>query len=108
MAATILVAVGAGHAGRAYDISGGEMLSTTDMAQTFPKMLGREISFYPVPVITFVSSLPPLVTELLEYLAEKGSSAVPISAAVELVAGKPPVSLSQWLEKNRSSFYKTA
>lgn len=108
VAATILAAVGAGHAGRAYDISGGEMLSTKDMAQTFSKVLGREISFSPVPVTTYVSSLPPFLAEALEYMAEKGSSAIPISSDVELVTGRPPVTLAEWLEENRSSFSKTA
>lgn len=87
-----------GHSGKAYELTGPEALSNTDIAKTLTDVLGREISYRNIPPNDARSALIAqgmsewmvnVILELFEMSA--ADEAAEVTGVVEQLTGKPPI-----------------
>jgi len=101
----------AGHAGKAYDITGPEALTVDEQAAILGEVLGRPLKTVPVSDEAMRDGMlkagtPPTYVEarvgLVQMLRKLGR--LEPSRAVEDVTGKPARSFRQWVEENIAAF----
>ncbi len=94
-----------GHEGRAYDLTGPEALTFAEIAERMSQATGRAVSFRDETVEEAYASrqgygAPDWEVEgwVTSYTQVAAGDVEAVSEDVELLAGHPPVSLSEWLE----------
>ncbi|HEV7896787.1 MAG TPA: SDR family oxidoreductase [Planosporangium sp.] len=99
-----------GHAGRAYELSGPESLTTVDRVRLIGEAIGRDLRFeeqapeearrqmagYGVP--------PAIVDALLAMFASAVGTTAPVLPAVEEVTSRPPYRYARWVERHAADF----
>ena len=102
---------GAGHAGRAYELTGPQALSFHEMAQEIGGAIGREVKYVPVSEEAaraglVESGIPAWqvdgVLELMREMRQGRMSGV--SGAVEEVTGRKARTLGEFARGNRGAF----
>ena len=112
VAATVLI--GAGHAGRAYDVTGPEALSHLDIADRLGAAMGRPVEYVDVPLEAFRETMLGygLQRWLVDGLANMfedyqrsgaGGYAARVTDTVERITGRPSRSLDGLLAEWRAS-----
>ncbi len=105
VAAAVLAGGGdpAAHYGRAYEISGPEMLQVRDVVSAIAAAVGRPLAFEPVPVAALAAFLPPFLVEVLSYMEARGAAAVPHSDDTMRIAGEH-TTFAAWLAEHTALF----
>jgi uncharacterized protein YbjT (DUF2867 family) len=104
------------HAGKIYELNGPDALNYTDVAQRIARAVGKPVKFVDVPESKQQKSmleqgLPEwLVTALMDLqryytVYAKGGE---VTDTLPRLLGKPPITLSQFLEENKDSFREQA
>lgn len=100
-----------GHAKKAYNITGPELLSGTDIASTFTDVLGKDVAFVSPDNATTLDSLLSTgwpkwqaegMVELLNLFA--ANQAAMISPDGEALLGRPLTTLKEFVESNKVAF----
>lgn len=104
VAAAVADVGGKGFEGKVFEISGPERFWMRDAVRTVAEVVGRELRFVELSIEEVTEVLPPFMAELFKYLVERGEEAVPLSKDVELVTGKPAVSLREWVSEHKDQF----
>ena len=100
-----------GHAGKAYEISGPESLTTEQQVKTLGSVLGRELKYVNVPDAAARDSMigmgmpTPFVDAmigLMQMLRTIGR--IEPTDQVRAVTGRPPRTFRQWAEANANAF----
>ncbi len=93
----------AGHVGRAYTLTGGETLAHAEIARAISEAAGRTVRYVPISedaARTAIegAGLPPQRAERLIgfYRLVRQGFCAPVSADVQTVLGRPPVSFAQF------------
>jgi len=102
-AAAVIAAHGKGHEGKAYEMSGPVCLTGADFAAILSDVLGKTITYTPVPVEAAVAKAPKWAADLTTYLNSAGAAAVPLSDDVAKLTGKH-TTYAQWAEANKAAF----
>jgi uncharacterized protein YbjT (DUF2867 family) len=101
----------AGHAQKAYDLTGPQAMSTAEQVRLISAAAGRPIEY--VPVSDEVArqgmaqaGMPPLLIQgLLEFAAwVRSGEAAEVSPTVEQVTGKKPLTFADWARENAALF----
>ena len=98
------------HGGKAYELSGPEMLTTDEMVAIFADVLGRDIHLprtdptLDAEAFVALASLPPPLAQLMGYMEREGAGAIPLSQDVRAVTGVDAVSLREWVEEHAEAF----
>ena len=98
------------HGGKAYEVSGPEMLTTDEMVAIFADVLGRDIHLprtdptLDAEAFVALASLPPPLAQLMGYMEREGAGAIPLSQDVRAVTGVDAVSLREWVEEHAEAF----
>lgn len=107
--ATVLT--GTGHEGKAYAITGPEVLSFGDAADRFTTVLGRKIEYVFVPMAAYRQTLARFLTnewhlnavcELFQEIAD--GQDLHITDSVQKLTGKAPNSLEQFIRDHQAAF----
>jgi (4-alkanoyl-5-oxo-2,5-dihydrofuran-3-yl)methyl phosphate reductase len=101
----------AGHEGKAYDLTGAELLSTAEQVEILSKVLGKPIDCVDVPVEVaaeraIASGLPEALVESLAELwvqIRKEAGAFQTNE-VERLTGRPAQAFETWCREHRSAF----
>jgi uncharacterized protein YbjT (DUF2867 family) len=101
-----------GHEGRAYVLTGPQVLSYADLAETYTRVLGREVRWQEVSLEDARDSM--LEAGMPEVLAvgfpevmggyRHGGVMRQVSPAVEELTGRAPRTFEQFLEENRGAY----
>jgi len=109
VAATILTTPG--HAGKAYEISGPESLTTSEQAETLGSVLGRPLKYVNVPDAAARESMVGMgmpvpfadaMVGLIQLLRSMGR--IEPNAGVQALIGRRPRTFRQWVEANIGAF----
>ena len=98
------------HGGKAYEVSGPEMLTTDEMVAIFADVLGRDIHLprtdpaLDAEAFVALAGLPPPLAQLMYYMEIEGAGAIPLSQDVRAVTGVDAVSLREWVEEHAEAF----
>ncbi len=110
-AVAAVVLTQAGHAGRVYDLTGGEALDYAEAAQCFTEALGRKISYANPSVAAYISrtvarggSLGAALEIARLHAATRAGKAGRISADVEKLLGRKPITLRQYVQDYRAAW----
>lgn len=105
------VLASAGHAGRTYELTGPEALSTADCASALAAALGREVRHVDIPDEAFRDGMakagapPPLVDNLARYYAMvKAGEFDMVTAEVPELLGRPARTFAEWATENAGAF----
>ena len=97
----------AGHEGKAYALTGGELLTNHQMAEKLSAALGRTVTYVPIPEedarkAMLAEGLPAdYVERLLDlYRFIRAGRAAAVSAAVKDVTGRDPVRFDQFVREH--------
>lgn len=110
-ACVAVVLTAPGHEGKAYEITGPEVLSFTDAADRFSKVLGRKIEYVHVPMPAYRQTLARFLTnewhlnavcELFQEIAD--GQDLHITDSVQKLTGKPATSLEQFIRDHQAVF----
>lgn len=100
-----------GHARKAYDLTGSEALDYWQAARILSEVLGRKITYRdPSPVNFFMTHLrhgTPFMFALVMtglYLSTRNGMAETVTAEVERITGRTPISFRQYASDYRSSW----
>lgn len=108
-AATVLTE--AGHEGRAYDITGPEALTDTQIAEKLSAVLGKQVTYTPVPDEAMRQGL--LSAGLSDWYADslvklnqfyRQGGGAPVTPDLEQLIGKKPRRMDAYLQENISAF----
>jgi len=110
-AAAAVVLTEEGHENRIYDLTGPELVSHYDIADQLTELLGRPVSYHPVTDVNAWKAmgegrLPDALRHAVIALWQgyrRGDSAV-VSGWVEILTGRPPIGLRDYLEDNLDLF----
>jgi uncharacterized protein YbjT (DUF2867 family) len=93
-----------GHAGRAYELTGGEALDYYEVAAIFSEVLGEEVTYANPSLLRFVRSSVargvPLKFALVMaglYTSTRLGMADRVTPVVEELLGRPPITLRQYV-----------
>jgi uncharacterized protein YbjT (DUF2867 family) len=102
---------GAGHAGKSYDLTGGEVLSVPEQVRILAEVLGRPLEFVDLPPEAAAdgmrkSGIPDfLVDGLVElYKAVRAGNAATSSDDFRRVIGRPPQTFQSWCVDHKAAF----
>jgi uncharacterized protein YbjT (DUF2867 family) len=97
-----------GHAGKAYELTGPETLSRSEMVRLIGAALGRDIPYVELAHEQAIEQLTPLMGEYARWyvdglaeLAQHPQRAVPTVAAI---AGRPATTFAQWAIRHAAKF----
>lgn len=101
-----------GHAGRAYDLTGPAAVSMEEAAGIFSAVLGRRVEYVRIPAEAMrqgllSAGLPGWLVEGLVWLQENAyadGAAMPVSGAVEEIAGQPATPFEQFVRDHAGAF----
>jgi (4-alkanoyl-5-oxo-2,5-dihydrofuran-3-yl)methyl phosphate reductase len=100
-----------GHGGRAYDVTGPELLSIADMTAILSRALGKPIRYVDVPVATYAEpmakmGLPPhVVAGLVEtFSAISEDRFARVADTVQRLTGRPGRTFDAWARENIGTF----
>jgi uncharacterized protein YbjT (DUF2867 family) len=101
----------AGHVGKAYDLTGGESLSTPEQVEILSKVIGKPIECVDIPVEVaaeraIASGLPePLVKSLAQLWEQVRTEAYTFHTdEVERLTGRQAQTFETWCREHRSAF----
>ncbi len=101
----------AGHAGRAYDLTGPEALDYHTVAAQFSAVLGRQIVFRNPSILSFIfrqlaygTKLPFVLVMAFLYANTRGGMAAQVTRQVEQLTGRPAHTLRQYIEDYRPAW----
>jgi len=108
------VLTGAGHEGRAYDITGPETLTIGEMVESLARALDKPIQYVDVPetsagewMIQKAGYSPVLARALVETLgALRSSRFADVADTVQRLTGRKARSYEQWCRENAEAFRK--
>jgi uncharacterized protein YbjT (DUF2867 family) len=108
-AAAVRVLLDGGHAAARYVLTGPESLTQAAQAQAIGAAIGRPVRFDELPPDAFrqaaAAYLPAAaVDDLLRYLAQYTGRSAEMSADLEKLIGRPPVTLAGWAAGWAASF----
>ena len=110
-AATALALTEPGHAGRAYDLTGPEALTYSEVADVFTEVLGRRITYADPSLLAFArrmrsrgTPLPFVVVMLGIYTTARLGLAGRVTRDVETVIGREPIDLREFVADHAGSF----
>ncbi|HVU94454.1 MAG TPA: NmrA family NAD(P)-binding protein [Puia sp.] len=100
------------HAGKSYDLFGPVILDMKQVAEIFSATLGRTITYVPIDSETFVANVKRAKDAhpyLLQHLASLGRDLqegrpAGMNDLVERLGGQKPMSMAEYIRKNRSAF----
>lgn len=102
---------GAGHSGKAYELTGPEALTYADMAATLTRVLGKPVAYVPISDDDLRKALgaPGMPAPVIEALVDlfafyKRGSAARISSDIEKVTGKKATAFDQYARENAAAF----
>lgn len=105
------VLTSAGHAGRTYELTGPEALTSADCATTLAAVLGRDVRHVDIPDQVFRDGMakagapPPLVDNLARYYAMVNAGQFDmVTPTVEDLLGRPARSFHEWAVENAAAF----
>jgi uncharacterized protein YbjT (DUF2867 family) len=110
-AVTAAVLAGGDHGNRRYELTGPEVLSFHDMAKCFTQVLGREISYVPMPMEAYRGVLGKFLTNewhlnavcaLFNEIAETTDAEV--TDTVKRLTGQPARSLETFIRDHKAVF----
>lgn len=110
-AVVAVVMTSAGHAGKAYEITGPEVLSFADAAARFSTALGRKIEYIYVPMPAYRVTLARFLTNewhlnavcaLFQEIADGHD--LRTTDTVQKLTGKAPTSLEQFVRDHKAAF----
>jgi uncharacterized protein YbjT (DUF2867 family) len=100
-----------GHEGKVYELTGGESLSSEEVAGIFSELLGRPVGYVDVPESAARASMadagvPPWLVELLSELnaITKAGYLAAVSPDVERVLKRKPISFAQFVKDHIEKF----
>jgi uncharacterized protein YbjT (DUF2867 family) len=102
---------GAGHEGKAYEITGPELLSFHDIARTFSEILGRPVAYVDVPPEAAKQSM--MQSGIPEWQADAINGLMAnlragrferLTDAVQKVGGTNPTTLARFIAENSAAF----
>ena len=105
------VMTGTGHEGKAYEVTGPEVLSFADAAARFSTVLGRKIEYVHVPMAAYRVTLSRFLTnewhlnavcELFQEIAD--TRTLHTTDTVQKLTGKAPISLEQFVRDHQAAF----
>jgi uncharacterized protein YbjT (DUF2867 family) len=109
VAANVLVE--SGHAGKRYDLTGGESLSNAEIAGLFSKALGRTISHVSIPETAASEAMakagtPPWLVHLLTELNAVGKAGylAAVKPDVEQILKRKPITFAQFIQDHLATF----
>jgi uncharacterized protein YbjT (DUF2867 family) len=110
-AAAAVTLTQAGHAGKAYDLSGQEALDYAQMAEQFSQVLGRKITYRNPSSLAFIirqlregRPLPFVLVMATLYASTRTGMADAVTGDVEQLIGRTPILLRQYIEDYRQSW----
>lgn len=95
------------HEGRAYDLTGPDLLTTHDQAELIGRAIGRRVDTVDVPIEQAVAQIPdPVYAKAAAkgwaFIAAGGNAVV--TTAVQDVLGRPANSFESWARDNKAAF----
>ncbi len=100
-----------GHEGKAYTLTGPELLSGNDFAAKFSSVLGTPVKFVDVPPQAardgmLNAGLPPVLVDAISdlYAAMKEDTIKLVTDTVLKVTGRPPGTFDAWARRNIAAF----
>src|SRR6185312_8302546 len=101
----------AGHEGKAYDITGPELLSYTDVARIFSERLGKAVNYHDIPPAAANDAMLKMgipqwnVDGILELMDQmRAGEYARVTQVVHDVARRQPITLAQFVDVNRAAF----
>lgn len=91
------------HAGKAYEMSGPEVQGGAEFAAVLSSVLGRDVTYTPVPVEDAVKLAPLYMAQLMRYLDDQGAAAVPASTHIKDLTGSV-TSFEQFVTAHKDAF----
>jgi len=87
------------------ECSGPALLTFADVATALEASLGRPVGFEEMGVEEWCQGKPPPMQELVRYMHQEGSQAVPFAPHdLEPLLGRPPRSIHDWLADHKHKF----
>jgi uncharacterized protein YbjT (DUF2867 family) len=100
-----------GHAGQAYNLTGGEALDYTQVAQIFTRVLGRPVLYRDPPLLAYFwrqvtagVELPFALISTWLYWNTRNGMAERVTPEVERLLGRRPISLEQYVQDYKDSW----
>lgn len=99
-----------GHAGRSYNLTGPESLTTRERLAILAKAIHRDLSFVPishdqaVDRLTATGVSPADADYVIGWYADPPAEATTVSDTVELVTGHPARTFAQWVTEHAARF----
>ncbi|MFI6296955.1 NAD(P)H-binding protein [Nonomuraea sp. NPDC050790] len=106
-AVAVAALTGSAHDGRAYDLTGPDLLSTHDQAELIGRAIGRRVETVDVPIEQALAQVPDPV---YARAAAKGWAAIAadtsaiLTTTVQDVLGRPAGSFESWARENKAAF----
>jgi uncharacterized protein YbjT (DUF2867 family) len=106
-----LALISSGHEGKAYDLTGSQLLSTRDQVHTLSKVIGSPIECIDIPAEVAAermkaSGLPENVIQGLRdrWIRTRNGEATFYANEVERLTGQPAQTFETWCYEHRSAF----
>ena len=110
-AVAVKALTGAGHEGKAYDITGGELLSYHDVARILSEAAGRPVKYVNIPPdaarqAMLKMGMPPWMADGINSLMDqmRAGEYARTTNVVREVTGKEPIRLSQFARENAAAW----
>lgn len=102
----------ASHAGKSYDLFGPKIVSMEEVAEVFTEVLDRKITYVPIDTETFVDIVKTAMNAgpyFIQHVSSLGQDlkegrAAGMNDLVETLTGKKPMSISEFVTKNKLAF----
>ncbi|NMD57505.1 MULTISPECIES: SDR family oxidoreductase [Tsukamurella] len=96
------------HVGKVYELTGPSFLTRVDMAAQIGEGIGREVAFEQISREEAEEALRPEMGDMASWYLDLQDASrryrQEANSLVEELSGRPPMSLAQWAERNRSLF----
>ncbi|KXO88135.1 hydroxylase [Tsukamurella pulmonis] len=96
------------HVGEVYELTGPSFLTRVEMAAQIGAGIGREVGFEQISRAEAEEALRPAMGEMAGWYLDLQDASrryrQEANSLVEELSGRPPMSLAQWAERNRSLF----
>lgn len=98
----------AAHVGKVYELTGPSFLTRVEMAAQIGAGIGREVGFEQISREEAEEALRPQMGDMAGWYLDLQDASrryrQEANSLVEELSGRPPMSLAQWAERNRSLF----
>eukprot|EP00300_Choanocystis_sp_HF-7_P034083 c46608_g1_i1.p1 GENE.c46608_g1_i1~~c46608_g1_i1.p1 ORF type:complete len:301 (+),score=79.36 c46608_g1_i1:29-931(+) len=91
------------HFSKFYEMSGPSFVTGQSVADDLSEVLGRKITFVPIPAETLLANVPPFLREAYGSFIEDGEAGAPLSQDILHLTGRH-TSFREWLNNNAHIF----